>query len=350
VGRGVLIVRFSSLGDVVLTTPVLEALRAARPDSPVVLLTRAAYAPLFDEDPRLTEVWGWDPAVESLAALAGRVRRAGFDRLIDLHGSLRSRIVALRAGIPVARLRKYPLRRALLVARGPLKRRRALPPVPVRYLAAAGLEGGDPRPRLHLTEACRSAGREWARAMRDGAGGRLVVLLTGARHPAKRWPARHLLELGRRLRARGDRPVLLPPPEGAPDLPRPELAAAGIRCSDVIRDPAGLAGALGAADGVVANDSGPLHVAAAVGTPAVGLFGPTHPALGFAPTGEWVRSLSLELFCSPCSRHGRRPCWRSQRFCLEDLAPGQVLEALDQVLSRYQERNPLIPKDLDPIL
>ncbi len=334
-GRGVLVVRFSSLGDVVLTTPVLEALRAARPDSPVVLLTRATYAPLFHEDPRLAGVWGWDPATESLAALAGRVRRAGFDRLIDLHGSLRSRLLALLVGAPVSRLRKYPLRRALLVARPPLKRRRSLPPVPVRYLAAAGLEGADPRPRLHLSEACRTAGREWGRRMRGGAGGRLVVLLTGARHPAKRWPASHLLELGRRLQVRGDLPVLIPPPEGAPDLTRPELAAAGIRFSDGLTDPAGLAGALGAADGVVANDSGPLHVAAAVGTPAVGLFGPTHPALGFAPTGEGVRSLSLDLFCSPCSRHGRHPCWRERRFCLEDLGPGAVLETLDQVMSRY---------------
>jgi heptosyltransferase-2 len=350
VGRGVLVVRFSSLGDVVLTTPVLEALQREEPATPVVLLTRAGYAPLFREDPRLAEVWGWDSSRESFGGLAGRVRRAGFDRLIDLHGSLRSRLLAALAGTPVARLRKYPLRRALLVARPPFKRRRALPPVPLRYLEAAGLGGHDPRPRLHLPEAGRAAGREWGRRMRAGAGGRLVVLLTGARHPTKRWPAAHLLELGRRLQLRGDLPVLIPPPEGAPDLPLHDLAAAGIRLSPGLTDPAGLAGALGAADGAVANDSGPLHVAAAVGTPTVGLFGPTSPALGFAPLGERVRTLHLDLFCSPCSRHGRRRCRRERRFCLEDLSPEAVLAALDQVMASNKSRNPLIHKDLGPIL
>jgi ADP-heptose:LPS heptosyltransferase len=95
----------------------------------------------------------------------------------------------------------------------------------------------------------------------------------------------------------------------------------------------GLAGALAACDAVVANDSGPMHLAAAVGTPVVGLFGPTSPALGFAPVGGGAVSVHLGLHCSPCSRHGKTPCWRERRYCMEDLDPEVVFRALQRALT-----------------
>ncbi|HEY6000915.1 MAG TPA: glycosyltransferase family 9 protein, partial [bacterium] len=84
---------------------------------------------------------------------------------------------------------------------------------------------------------------------------------------------------------------------------------------------------------VIANDSGPAHIAAAVGAPVVALFGPTHEAFGFAPRGERVRVVSRDRPCRPCSVHGGTRCPRGHRACLDDIAPAQVLAAARELLA-----------------
>ena len=83
---------------------------------------------------------------------------------------------------------------------------------------------------------------------------------------------------------------------------------------------------------VIANDSGPAHLAAAVGSPVVALFGPTHEAFGFAPRGEWVRVISHPLPCRPCTVHGGLRCPGRRRACLDDIAPEEVLMAARELL------------------
>jgi heptosyltransferase-2 len=76
------------------------------------------------------------------------------------------------------------------------------------------------------------------------------------------------------------------------------------------------------------NDSGLLHLSEAVGTPVVALFGPTVRAFGYQPTLPQSRLLEVDLDCRPCSRNGKRPCWRGDHACLASLAPEQVLDAV----------------------
>jgi ADP-heptose:LPS heptosyltransferase len=94
----------------------------------------------------------------------------------------------------------------------------------------------------------------------------------------------------------------------------------------------GLAAILERARIVIANDSGPAHLAAAVGTPVVTLFGPTHEAFGFAPRGPAVRVISRDLPCRPCSIHGGTRCPRKRRACLDDIPPAEVLAAARELL------------------
>jgi heptosyltransferase-2 len=84
---------------------------------------------------------------------------------------------------------------------------------------------------------------------------------------------------------------------------------------------------------VVTNDSGPMHIAGALGTPFVALFGPTHPDLGFAPGYPGGTVLHAGLSCSPCSFHGERPCRVSGQRCLTDITPRMVLDALPRLTS-----------------
>ena len=83
---------------------------------------------------------------------------------------------------------------------------------------------------------------------------------------------------------------------------------------------------------VLGNDSGPGHLAAAVGTPVLSLFGPTSEVFGFTPWGEKTAVLSRPLECRPCSLHGGTECRRGRRACLDDIAPGDVMDALRDLL------------------
>ena len=336
----VLVIRFSSLGDVVLVAPVFRALKTRLADAYITFLTRSEYAGIHQNNPWVDAVWSYDPAAESLWELRRRIVHANFSLTADLHGSLRSRFITAGASHPVTRHRKQHLRRFWLVARPRLKRNDPLDPVVDRYLeavGAAGEEGEGRIPKVDPGEEVRTAGTAWRSAVLSGGGegGRLIALLPGARHPAKEWPWRSFLELGEIIGRAGDRAVVLPPPGGPAERfrsPEGEEKPA-LSVSAPVEEANRLAGVLAACDAVVANDSGPMHLAAAVGTPVVGIFGPTSPALGFAPVANLATSCHLDIHCSPCSRHGARACWRDRRYCLEDLTPPEVYRALKELLN-----------------
>ena len=100
--RKVLVIRFGSLGDVVLATAALDALAAETPAPEVHLVTKAAFAPLFDGDPRVTRVFPYDG---NLLALAAAVRAERYACVLDLHATPRSRLVALAGSIYAAQRR-----------------------------------------------------------------------------------------------------------------------------------------------------------------------------------------------------------------------------------------------------
>ena len=329
-------IRFSSLGDVVLVEPVFLVLRQQYPEDEVTFLTRIAWAPLYEGHPAVDRIWGWDPVHQSLVQLARQLRRARFDRVVDLHRSLRSRLLGWGAGAPVSSLERQGGRRGMMTLRPPFKLRSAVTPTMVRYLEAVGLsrqQAAAHAPRLQASPHLRRYGQAWVHRRRGKQVGRLIALLPGARHRTKRWPPQHMAALARLIQARGDLPVLLPAPGEQEEACRIAAIAVlmGAAPVEVVEPLAGigeLTGVLAACDGAVANDSGPMHLAAAVGIPVVGLFGPTSPELGFAPRGAHAVALHLGLSCSPCSRHGRSPCFRPLRYCLYDLTPQRVAESL----------------------
>jgi heptosyltransferase-2 len=322
----ILVVRFSSLGDVILVSPTFRALKQSNSKAKITFLTRTELAELYSHDPDVDSVWAFDPREEPIVELARKVRERRYATILDLHGSIRSRLICARSRSTVSRYRKQSLRRAGLVAPPPFKIRNPLRPVVDRFLEAAGTvpsDEGERVPAIHLPEEARRKGVEWGARMRKGREGRLVALLLHAKHAPKEWPAEHFDELARRISDHGDLPVIIP----AVDTD----GADGIRegtVSEVLPGVLDLASALAAADAVVSNDSGPMHLAAAVGTLVLGLFGPTSPELGFAPVGS-AAFLHRRLYCSPCSRHGKRACWRRKRHCMVDMTPEDVFEALN---------------------
>jgi len=351
----VLVVRFSSLGDVVLVEPALCALKERLPDARVILLTRTPYAGLHRNNPNLDEVWAFDPASQSLRDLRTWIREGDFDLIVDLHGSLRSRLITFLYAGPVARWNQERWRRFRLVVRPPFKQRLKLTPVVDLYLQTVtgcrsgtdserrGMEeNGDRRiPVIHLGEVERKRGLDWRSRLVGERPGHLIAILPGASHPPKEWPLFRVREFAELCLSRGDLPVVIPAPENPDPAHTIAHEVEGALMSEPLEDVMDLAAALAVCDGVVANDSGPMHLAAALATPTVGLFGPTSPALGFAPRGPYATDLYLDLFCSPCSKHGQRVCWRRERDCLIDIEPRQVIDTLEDLIMRKQSQKTL---------
>lgn len=303
----ILCIRLSALGDVLLCAPAFAGWAQAHPGGALHVLTRPAYAPLVTTMPGVARVWtaqadGASPPQE-LAALA-------FDEVFDLQGGLKG--WRARRGLGPARV----------VPRRSLSRRWAAlihdpaggdhPPRALDVAAGMGVAPA-PAPLILPPERLRAA-----QALLPGMEPP-VALIPGARWATKRAPPALWRAVAAAL---GERPLLW---VGAPD--EAPLLAACSRPGDVRHASADLleaAAVLSRAAVAVAGDTGLLHLAEAVGTPVVGLYGPTVPGMGFGPRLSGSSSLGMDLPCRPCSAHGGPRCPQGHHRCLADLDPVEI--------------------------
>jgi lipopolysaccharide heptosyltransferase I len=333
----VLIVKLSSFGDVLHALPTLEALRERYPTGHLTWLVEAAYAPLLENHPALNEVW-LAPRLRPGQVLAGanrtlltglirRLRSHSFDVVIDLQGLLKSAIWVALARSP----RKVGYDRTREGSYRVLSERLA-PFDPEahavrRYLNLAhylGAPDNPPRFRLGL-----DAGTDVSHLLPIEAPRGLVVLHPGARWPSKLWPSAHWARLGDWLSRECGLTVAITGGPGdiglaAKILGQMEVPAISLAGRTTLPE---LAAVLRRARFAVTTDTGALHLAAALGTRTVALFGPTAP-WRTGPFGVGHEILRLGLECTPCFRR-RCPAPR----CLTDLAPETVQAVCENILS-----------------
>ena len=317
-----LVIQTAFLGDVVLTTPLLAAL--APHDGPVDVVTTPAAAPLLEGHPAVRRVLrydkrGADAGLRGLWRVGGELRRAGYQRAVLPHRSWRSAALALLADIP-QRIGFAGAPAAITyTARVP---RAAEGHEVERLLALAPDTSSVPPVALGLTTADRATADRWLaeRGVEPG----FVALAPGSIWGTKRWP--YYPELAAVL----DRPIVVLGSRDDAVLAEAVVAAAPGRAHSAAGelDLRAAAALLERASVLVTNDSAPLHLATAVGTPIVALFGPTVPAQGFGPRGARDRTLGVTLGCRPCSAHGPQVCPLVHHRCMRDLPVEQVARAV----------------------
>lgn len=317
------------MGDILLTTPLLRAIRRRHPQAHLTYLTKRPWVNLLEHNPRLNEVIGIDPSVP-LKDVAERLADRDFTHRLDLHGSLRSR--RLR-GLLGGKWRGYPKHRIARTMLIKTKRDfyRDQRHVAERYFDAAreldvtpdeqGLE-------YFIHRSTQTKARQFLAATGLGTERSLVAVAPGAAHETKRWPVQHWQRLVGRLVQHYDVVVVGGPGEVA--LADDVAAAGGERAASAAGrfDPSGSAALLKEARCTVSGDTGLMHLATAVGTPVVALFGPTVRKFGFTPYRARATILERDLPCRPCSAHGGSSCPIGTHACLVEIEPDLVFESV----------------------
>lgn len=326
----VLVVRFSAIGDLILTTPLLRAIRARHPQAHITVVTKAALTPLLANNPRVNAVVGWDPATP-FQALVDDLKARQFTHRLDLHGSLRSGRLRRALGGRWGRYSKHRLARTILIR---TKRHLYRHPrhVADRYFdAARGLDvspDGGPAELFVRREALDEADAFLARHQL-GTQRTLLAVAPGATHFTKRWPERHWVALMGRLTARADVVILGGPDDRA--LGERLVEAGGARAASAAGqfDLQGTAALIKRSRSLASGDTGITHMATAVGTPVVALYGPTVQAFGFFPYHARATVLErTDLDCRPCSAMGGPRCPLGHHRCMEEILPDDVESAL----------------------
>ena len=339
--RKILVTRIRRIGDVILTLPVLDTLREAFPLAEIDYLAEAGPAEAAKGHPALRRVLSfhgvWTP-LPAPPGLLARLRSARYDWVIDLYGNPRSALLSLWSGAPVRVGPGRPSRRKLYTHTIPAA---PSPRTAVEHHLAAleplGIPAARVAPKIHLTDAEREGGaRELDRHLPPG--GPRVGLHVGNRWPAKRWPEERFQALLRVLSRAGVRGIVL---AGPGEEARAQRVGQGVFASER-RDAPVLSGlplrsyfaVVASLDALVTNDGSPLHIGPAVGTPTVGILGPTVPEIWFPyDAAEGHQLLCKEIWCRPCHRH---ECARLD--CLEWIEVREAAQAVSRALNHHAER------------
>ncbi len=325
----ILVVRFSAIGDLILTTPLLRALRSRHPAARITFVVREDMADVLRHNPRITELVTWRHG-SSLVDLARTLRQESWTHRLDLHGSLRSLLLRRLVGGSWGSYPKYRARRRQLIRSGGTKGG-FLGPVAERYFEAA--EGLDVTPdggpaEVFTSNVEEAAADTFLAKHQLGQSRGLVAVSPGAAHFTKRWPAEYWSALVRRLVTTRDVVVL-----GGPNDREAATAiaeAGGARAASAAGEFSllGTAALLKRVNVLAAGDTGVLHLATAVGTPVVGLYGPTVEQFGFFPYHARAAVLQRELSCRPCTAHGGPTCPLGHHRCLREILPEAVAAAM----------------------
>ncbi len=345
--RRILLVKPSALGDVVHTLPVAATLHRRYPNIPLDWLVEEEAADIVRGHPAVAEVivsarkrWLRQlrcPAqipttVSEMRRFAAELRHRRYDAVLDLQGLFKSALYVMATGAPT----RVGFAEGRECAPWILTHRVVAPPQPVhaveRYLhLAAAMDATDPvrEFRISLSPEDVATARSHLAACRVPPGCPRVVVHPAARWPTKLWEVPRWRELATALLAEGIGVVLTGSPEDdaiAEDIslgmnPRPLSLVGRLPLKQLVA-------VLQNVDLMITVDSGPMHIAAAVGTPVVALFGPTDP-LRTGPRGPG-RILRRELPCSPCLQ---RRCRIDDTYrCMRDLSVVEVLGAVRDLL------------------
>ncbi|MDH4223652.1 MAG: HAD-IIIA family hydrolase [candidate division Zixibacteria bacterium] len=338
----ILVIRFSSLGDIILTTPVVEALKEGYKDSEIFFLTKKKYERLFESDVRIDSVIYFQPenedkGIAGFLRLIKRLNREKFDLIVDLHSSLRSFFIRnLVKAQKKLHYNKRLIPRLLMIY---LKKREVISyPTINSYLKSLdkiGIKAETGIPRLYSDSEEKLWSKKFLSEMNYRKDEILIGIAPGARWETKRWDKDKFCFVAKSLSEGLPVKILLLGDENDHNLIEDIKDYLGEgKAIPAINLPLNrLKPLIEKCELLISNDSGPMHLASALGVPIIGIFGPTSPGLGYASGGLNDKILWAGVECSPCSLHGSKGCVKDSRLCMDHVKPEEVIEAAKRIIN-----------------
>ncbi len=306
-----LLIRFSSLGDVILLSSVFEGL--GKHQVSFDILTDENNTEIFKWDRRVNRIIGIsDYSIRNLKRIARDINNNNYDYIFDLHKVNKSFILTKFLKAKVIKYRKRSvLRRLSIVFKSIKSKWLFVPDMYAEPFQRIGIKIENPLPKIHIPEHVKERVKEILPKTH------FAVLSPGAKWEGKRYPVKKFKEIASLLKERGIQSVIV---GGKEDYELGEFIRKGneaiINLSGKLSILESMA-AISFAEFAISNDSAVVHMARAVKTKVVSIFGPTHPFFGFAPGKDEGIAITLNLPCSPCSLHGKRVCKDQKCFEIE---------------------------------
>ena len=319
----ILIIRLSSLGDILLTTPVIRAIKKRYPSAKIDFVVKKSFEDAVLYNSNLSKIYIYDK--DQTQRLTTELKSRSYDLIIDLQNNFRSRVLTQSLHTATKRFRKPTLKKLLLVW-FKINLLKNLKSIPQRYAEAANVELDSEGLDLILpNEILQSLDAQK----------KYIGFCPGAKHNTKRWLPEYFIELGNELIRRGYIIILFggeTEKELCDEISNRLSGSVNLQNNnDLFR----IAASMKMCKLIVTNDSGLMHAATAAGVPVVAIFGSTVKEFGFTPYG--VKNLILEnksLSCRPCSHIGKASCPKHHFKCMKEIKPQSVLNELENFLAK----------------
>jgi len=324
----VLVVRFSSAGDIVLCSALLRCIHRTWPNARVDMLVRSDMAELVSHNPNLNSIHTLDrtSGLQGLMQLARGLRARRYDLVIDLHNNLRSRLLGLMLGPRFKTIFGKKTIERWLVVHTRFHRGRLPKLLLERYfepLEDYGVVYDGHGSEVHVSQ----NRKERIESMLAPFAGRPILgIAPGASYPKKAFPLERFAHIAQQIIEQTSAAVIL---FGGAGDPKPEIDAPG-RMLDLqgTADMQEAALAASRCRVVLTNDSLMLHLAEAAGTDALAFFGPTTRDFGYFPWRPSSKVIEVDLACRPCSKHGQGRCKEKDQYCFSRIETGRVVDEL----------------------
>ena len=320
--KKILIIRLSSIGDILLTTPLIRSLKKQNPAIQIDFLLKEEFYELVQNNPHITNIHKYTKHSFEKQILINALIANTYELVIDLQNNLRSREITRPLHCRILRFKKNSINKFLLV-HFKINKLKEAPQIPVRYAEAAGVEldiegldfftDNEPDPKLKTDE-------------------KYIGLCPGAKHFTKRWPKEYFIELGNRLESTGYKVVFfggLEEVELCSEMENQIKNALNLCNTNILQ----VGSDMKMCRAIYTNDSGLMHLASAVKVPVIAFFGSTVKEFGFYPYK--AKSIELEnrnLSCRPCTHIGRKSCPKIHFKCMKEIKPELAFNNLQNLL------------------
>ncbi len=335
--RSILVLRFSSLGDIVLATSVTATLCRLYPDSRIDFLTLEEYASLLENHAVIDRVLAFprQEGTSGLRALGLRLRSFDYDLVIDLHNTLRAKLIRkyLRS-IPTYVFNKPRWHRFLLYYFHRNRFPAGFNQVHAMHEVIKPVNTKDvfSLPALKVSEEEKQAAL--IKFLPNRSGQDYICLIPGAAWPQKQWLAENYARLAQAIDDQYQiSTVLLGTLDDVicGEIVKFYSTIINLQAATTLRESLSI---IANSKLVLGSDTGLTHAAEALNVPAVMLMGPTSVETGGGTNRPESVTLGEELYCRPCSQNGSRPCHRKQQYCMTNMSVDKVKAAVVSVLGK----------------